>query len=107
MWILRWFLFIILLFFLVGFLSQNSDQIVSARLLGWTSPDMPLSYMLILAGIVGYVLCMVVATINQLRLRSQIASLRRENRAQQVELDRLRHFALEDESFESTKEDRP
>ncbi len=105
MWILRWLFFVILLFFLVGFLSQNSDQIVSVRLLGWQSPDIPLSYSLIVAALAGYVICLLVATINQLRLRSQIAALRRESRAQQIELDRLRNFAIEDDAFPSVKEE--
>lgn len=97
MWILRWLLLIVIVFFLIGFLSQNADQIVMVRLLGWASPEMPLSYALFLAGLIGYVLCLFVALINQLRLRGQIAGLRRKNRELQIELDRLRNFALEDE----------
>lgn len=97
MWILRWILLIVVLFFLVGFLSQNADQIVSVRLMGWTSPDLPLSYALFLAGLAGYALCLLVALINQIRLRSQIGALRRQNRELQIELDRLRNFALEGE----------
>jgi uncharacterized integral membrane protein len=97
MWILRWLLLIVVLFFLVGFLSQNADQIVSVKLMGWTSPDLPLSYALFLAGLAGYALCLLVALINQIKLRSQIGSLRRKNRELQNELDRLRNFALEEE----------
>jgi uncharacterized integral membrane protein len=96
MWILRWLLLIIVLFFLVGFLSQNADQIVSVKIMGWTSPDLPLSYALFLAGLAGYAICLLVALINQIRLRTQIGSLRRKNRELQNELDRLRNFALED-----------
>ncbi|RPH94896.1 LapA family protein [candidate division KSB1 bacterium] len=97
MWILRWILLIIVLFFLVGFLSQNADQIVSVRIMGWTSPDLPLSYALFLAGLAGYALCLLVALINQIRLRTQIGTLRKQNRELQSELDRLRNFALEGE----------
>jgi len=96
MWIFRWFLLIVLLFFLVGFLSQNSDQIVSVRLMGWQSPDLPLSYMLFLAALAGYGVCLLVALVNQIRLRTQISQLRRLNRDMQTELDRLRNFALEE-----------
>ncbi len=99
MWIFRWFLLIVLLFFLVGFLSQNSDQIVSVRLMGWQSPDLPLSYMLFLAGLAGYAVCLLVALINQIRLRTQIAQLRKLNRDMQTELDRLRNLALEEEAI--------
>lgn len=99
MWIIRWFLLIILLFFLVGFFSQNSEQIASVRVFGWTSPDMPLAYMMFVSGIAGYLICLLIALINQIRLRSQIAALRRESRALQTELDRLRNFALEDVEY--------
>jgi uncharacterized integral membrane protein len=104
MWILRWLLLIVVLFFLVGFFSQNSDQVVSVRVMGWTSPDMPLAYVLFLAGLAGYLFCLLVALVNQLRLRSQIAALRRESRAQQTELDRLRNFAIEEDSLGSGSE---
>jgi uncharacterized integral membrane protein len=97
MWILRWLLLIIILFFLVGFLSQNADQPVSVRILGWESPTMPLSYMLFLAAVVGYFAAMLVALIHQIRLRTQLNGLRRRNRDLQIELDRLRNLALEGE----------
>jgi uncharacterized integral membrane protein len=97
MWILRWILLVVVLFFLVGFLSQNADPPVTIRLMGWTSPEMPLSYALFLSGLAGYALCLLVALINQIRLRSQIGALRRQNRELQAELDRLRNFALEGE----------
>jgi uncharacterized integral membrane protein len=99
MWIFRWFLLIILLFFLVGFLSQNSDQAASVKLMGWESPELPLSYMLFLAGLAGYAICLLVALVNQIRLRTQIAQLRKLNRSLQTELNRLRNFALEEEAF--------
>ncbi len=104
MWIFRWFLLIILMFFLVGFLSQNSDQIVSVRLMGWESPELPLSYMLFLAGLAGYGLCLIVALINQIRLRSQIGHLKKLNRDLQTELNRLRNLALEEESLPALTE---
>lgn len=99
MWIFRWFLLIVVLFFLIGFLSQNSDQVVYVRLLGWESPELPLSYMLFLAGLAGYGLCLIVALVNQLRLRSQISQLRKQNRDMHTELNRLRNFALEEEAL--------
>ena len=104
MWIFRWFLLIILMFFLVGFLSQNSDQNVFVRLLGWESPELPLAYMLFLAGLAGYGLCLIVALVNQIRLRSQIGHLKRLNRDLQTELNRLRNFALEEEALPALAE---
>jgi len=105
MWILRWLIFIIVLFFLVGFLSQNADQTVTVRIFGWTSPELPLSYALFLSGAAGYALCLIVALINQLRLRGQLSGMRRANRDLQQELDRLRNFALEGDLPGTTKEE--
>jgi uncharacterized integral membrane protein len=81
----------------VSFLSENDDPSVTIGLMGRPLPEMPLSYALFLAGLAGYALCLLVALINQVRLRSQIGALRRQNRELQTELDRLRNFALEGE----------
>ena len=67
--------------------------------MGWESPDLPLAYMLFLAGLVGYGLSLLDALVNQIRLRTQISQLRKLNRELQTELDRLRNFALEEEAF--------
>ncbi|MCB9366975.1 MAG: LapA family protein [Calditrichaeota bacterium] len=98
MWIFRWLIILIVVFFLVGFLSQNSEPKVHVELIGWKSPELPLSFMLFLAALVGYAASLVVAIINQIRLRSEIASQKRRNQALQNELERLRNFALEEES---------
>lgn len=97
MWIFRWLILIIVIFLLVGFLVQNSEEQVSVNIFGWTSPVWPLSYMLFLAGFVGYVLSFLVAIVNQLRLRAQIAHLKREHRQVREELDRLRNLAIEED----------
>lgn len=97
MWVFRWIIVIIVIFLLVGFISQNSGQQVSVTIFGWTSPEWPLAYMLFLAGFVGYVLSLLVAIVNQVRLRAQLATLRRENRQVRVELDRLRNLAVEED----------
>lgn len=101
MWILRWLLFLIVIFFLVGFLSQNSEPKVQVQIITWQSPLLPLSFMLFLAALVGYIVSLLVAIINQLRLRSEISAHKRRNQALQNELERLRNFALEEESPES------
>ena len=103
MWILRWLLFIIVLFFLVGFLTQNADQVVTVRIFGWESEPLQLSFALFLSGVAGYLLCLIIAVINQLRTRGQLSALRRKNRDLQTELDRLRNFALEGDLPGSTE----
>ncbi|MCC6476252.1 LapA family protein [bacterium] len=97
MWIFRWFLLTIVVFFLVFFLSQNSDDKVMVRLLGWETPELPLSFMLFLAALVGYVVSLLVAIVNQIRLRSEISRERRRNKALEQEIERLRNFMLEED----------
>lgn len=97
MWIFRWLILIIVIFLLVGFLAQNSQEQVSVNIFGWTSPIWPLSYMLFLAGFVGYVISFLVAIVNQVGLRSQIAQLKRQHRQVREELDRLRNLAIEED----------
>ena len=103
MWILRWILLLLVIFFLVMFFSQNSNEKVIVSMMNWTSPELPVSFMLFLAALAGYILSLMVAVINQLRLRAQISKMRRENREVQAELDRLRNFALEEEQNEEIK----
>jgi len=98
MWILRWLLLLVVIFFLVGFLSQNADPKVHVQIITWESPELPLSFMLFLAALVGYIVSLLVAVINQLRLRSEISAQKRRNQALQHELERLRNFALEEDS---------
>ncbi|NUO18600.1 LapA family protein [bacterium] len=101
MWIIRWLLFLIVIFFLVGFLSQNSEPKVQIQIITWQSPQLPLSFMLFLAALVGYIVSLLVAVINQLRLRSEISAQKRRNQALQSELERLRNFMIEEEGTES------
>jgi uncharacterized integral membrane protein len=103
MWIFRWVILLLVVFLLVGFLSQNSDDKVMIRLMGWESPELPLSFMLFLAALAGYIVSLLVAIINQIRLRAQISAMRRENREVREELDRLRNFALEEEEFKDIR----
>jgi len=101
MWILRWLLLLIVIFFLVGFLSQNAEPKVMVQIITWQSPELPLSFMLFLAALVGYIVSLLVAVINQLRMRNELSSHKRRIQSLQQELDRLRNFALEDEAVET------
>lgn len=100
MWILRWLIFLIVVFFLVGFLSQNSEPKVQVQIITWQSPSLPLSFMLFLAALAGYIVSLLVAVINQLRLRSELSAQKRRNQSLQNELERLRNFMLEEEGTE-------
>ncbi|MBK6910524.1 MAG: LapA family protein [bacterium] len=101
MWILRWLFLLVVIFFLVGFLSQNAEPKVAVQIITWQSPELPLSFMLFLAALVGYIVSLLVAVINQLRLRSELSTQKRRVQSLQHELDRLRNFALEDEGTET------
>lgn len=97
MWIFRGIILLIIIVLVAGFVAQNSQMSISVTIFNWTSPEWPLSLMLFLAGLVGYILSFLVAIVNQLRLRTQLAGLRRENRQVREELDRMRNLAIEED----------
>lgn len=89
---------IVVLVLVVAIFTQNNETLGTVKIFKWqTSDDWPISYSLILAGLAGYLLSLIVAVINQLRLRAQIGHLKRENRQVREELDRLRNLAVEED----------
>ncbi len=99
--IFHWIILIVVLVLVVAIFTQNNQTLETAetvKIFKWqTSPDWPISYSLILAGLAGYLLSLLGAVINQLRLRAQIGHLKRENRQVREELDRLRNLAVEED----------
>jgi uncharacterized integral membrane protein len=89
---------IVVLVLVVAIFTQNNQTLGTTKIFKWqTSPDWPISYSLLLAGLAGYLLSLLVAVINHLRLRAQIGRLKRENRQVREELDRLRNLAVEED----------
>ena len=96
--VFNWIILIVILVLIVAIFTQNNQTLGTVKIFKWqTSPDWPISYSLLLAGILGYLLSLIVAIINQLRLRAQIGHLKRENRQVREELDRLRNLAVEED----------
>ena len=96
--IFHWIILIVILVFVVAIFTQNNQTMGTVKFFKWqTSPDWPISYSLLLAGIAGYLLSFLIALINQLRLRAQIGRLKRENKQVREELDRLRNLAVEED----------
>ena len=96
--IFHWIILIVVLVLVVAIFTQNNQMQGTVKIFKWqTSPDWPISYSLLLAGLAGYLLSLLVAVINQLRLRAQIGHLKRENRQVREELDRLRNLAVEED----------
>ncbi|MBU1937315.1 DUF1049 domain-containing protein [bacterium] len=99
--VFHWIILIIILVLVVAIFTQNNrplDTAGTVKLFKWkTSPDWPVSYSLLLAGLAGYLLSLLGAVINQIRLRAQISHLKRENRQVREELDRLRNLAVEED----------
>ncbi len=96
--IFHWIILIVVLVLVVAIFTQNNQMQGTVKIFKWqTSSDWPISYSLLLAGLAGYLLSLLVAVINQLRLRAQIGHLKRENRQVREELDRLRNLAVEED----------
>ncbi|MBU0692851.1 LapA family protein [bacterium] len=97
MWIFRWIILLLIVFVMVMFFAQNSNEVVTINLMN-KHPEMPLSLSLFLAATIGFLIATIVAIFNQIKLRMQISAMKREVRDVREELDRLRNFALEDEA---------
>ncbi len=96
--VFHWIILVIILVLVVAIFTQNNQTLGTVKIFKWkTSPDWPISYSLLLAGLAGYLLSLLVAVINQIRLRAQIGHLKRENRQVREELDRLRNLAVEED----------
>lgn len=101
MWIFRWIILLLIVFVMVMFFAQNSNEVVTINLMN-KHPELPLSLSLFLAAVIGFLIATIVAIFNQIRLRMQISTMKREVRDVREELDRLRNFALEDEEQNET-----
>ena len=105
MWIFRWIILLLIVFVMVMFFAQNSNEVVTINLMN-KHPELPLSLSLFLAATIGFLLATIVAIFNQIKLRMQISSAKREVREIREELDRLRNFAIEEEEEAANETDK-
>lgn len=80
---------------------QNGNTIVDFNLLKWHYSNVPLTLLLIEAVAVGIVITVIVAGINEIRLRGRLWNLQKENKKLLDELKALKNIPFAEEGEES------
>ena len=98
MWIFRWILAALVIIVVLGFALQNQDQTVSVRVITYQSPVLPLYTFLYIAFGIGFLFWLAIFLFNSIKLKSEIATLQRENKKVRKELNRMRNVNIDDEA---------
>jgi len=96
MWIIRWAFVAVIIALVIGFSLQNSE-LVTVNIGKYHYQDVRLFWVIYVSFLFGIFVYLLVALLHQLKLHSDIAKLRKENRRLQQELDGLRTLSLGDE----------
>ena len=96
MWAVRGFFFLLLLVVLVTFFGMNSNRTVDIDLFGREYLDVQIFWVLLLAFLLGFLACFVMAAVRELRIHTQIRTLRRTIQARDKEIVELRTLPLQD-----------
>jgi uncharacterized integral membrane protein len=96
---------IIILGIIVG--TQNGNTLVTFHLLKWRFEDISLTLLLIESILIGIVIAVIIAGVNQIKLRLQMRSLIIKNRSLEREIKAIKNMpfeeAKEEEYFEEEK----
>jgi uncharacterized integral membrane protein len=95
-WVIKGLFFLLLLIVLVVFFAANSSQSVDIDLFGREYLDVPIFWVLLLAYLLGFATCFVMAAVRQLRVHGEIRQLRRTVQARDKEISELRTLPLQD-----------
>ncbi len=96
MWVVKVFLFLVLLFVLVYFFLDNSGQTVDIKFFGRDYLDLKIFWVILIAFLLGFATYFVIASVREFRFHSQIRRLRNEARAKDEEITQLRTLPLQD-----------
>jgi uncharacterized integral membrane protein len=97
MWIVRWFISALLIILILGFALQNQEQTTYVKIFRWTSPVLPLYFLLYIAFGIGLLFWFLMSSLNMLKTRNQIHRLTKDNQRIKEELNRLRNISIEEE----------
>jgi len=97
MWIVRWFISALLIIVILGFALQNQEQTIYVNIFRWTSPVLPLYFLLYIAFGIGLLFWFLMSSLNMLKTRNQIRRLKKDNQRIKEELNRLRNISIEEE----------
>lgn len=96
MWVIKGLFFLLLLIVLVTFFGLNSNRTVDIDVFGREYLDVQIFWVLLLAYLLGFVSCFVLAAVRQLRVLGEIRRLRRTIQAREKEITELRTLPLQD-----------
>lgn len=91
------FLSLLLLILFIIFVILNGGQIVDIRYLGLEYLGIPLSIVVFFSFLIGVFFTLVIAVINEIRIRGRLNKVRKENQRLKEELDSLRNLPVEEE----------
>jgi hypothetical protein len=95
-WVVKGFLFLILLFVLVYFFVTNAGQTVDLKVLGRTYLDISIFWIVVVSFLLGFAVAFVLAAIREIRTQARLRRLRREMAAKDREIGDLRTLPLRD-----------
>ena len=101
MWMLKWIGIALLLILLFGFAMLNVSETVRVDLLLWQFDDMPLSLVIFESFIAGMLIWFLIAFVNELKLRNELRTVRRNHDELTRELQALRNQPLEEYDVDS------
>ena len=96
MWVVKGILFLALLVVLVVFFGANSNRAVDIDVFGHEYLDIQIFWVLLLAFLLGFLTCFVMAAVRELRVHAQIRALRRTIQSRDKEIANLRTLPLQD-----------
>jgi uncharacterized integral membrane protein len=102
MWIIRWIFWLIVLFVIIIFVTQNVDflkQTYKLEFLFWeTKNPFPVWVVIFLAFASGILIWLIGSIYKLLELKTEVRKVNKENVALKKELNELRNLPLEDDS---------
>ena len=96
MWIVKWILGALLIILILGFAFQNQHQMVQVKIVEWTSPEIPLYFVVYIAFSFGILVWLFVSVFKILQLKVKCRQLRNQNDQLKAELNNLRNLSVEE-----------
>ncbi len=102
MWILKWIFWVIVLFVIIIFITQNVDFLKEAHkleFLFWETKDpIPIWVVIFLSFAVGVLIWLVGSIFKVLELKTEVKKVNRENVVLKKELNELRNIPIDEDS---------
>ena len=102
MWIVRWIFWILVLFVIIIFVTQNVDFLKDSHTLEFlfwkTKSPLPIWVVMFISFAVGILIWLIGSIFKLLELKSEVRKVNKENVVLKKELDALRNIPLDDDS---------